>query len=269
ASVAAASRTDQTNYYGDKWQLQDASITVPALTRVDWDFNYKTTFSPDEVGSPAAESSVTGYFPCDPSGSTAGNFRTGASCMQGLGRANPAVSGNYRFAMQSANSNGTSVSPFLSAATPVVCPEAVIAAYTGYTGTCAKTNGTLSVLVGGTADATASEGNTAEASFSWSFTGGSPTTLPGASVTVPAGATGFTLTITYPGGYKATAQGSISQASFVAGFDLSPSTVLANNPYTLTNQMQKTGSATLNSVNYVVNPGACDPSFNAFSNAPA
>ena len=269
AATNLCASAGKTNYYGDKWQLQDASITVPALTRIDWDFNYKTSFSPDEVGSPATESSVIGYFPCDPSGPTAGTIRTGANCMQSLGLSNPAASGSYRFAMQSANSNGTSVSPFLSPAAPVVCPEAVIAAYAGFSGTCAKTGGTLSILVGGTADATASEGNVSESTFSWTFTGSNPATLPGPSVTVPAGATGFTLTIAYPGGYRATAQGSISQASFVAGFSVAPSTVLANNPYTLTNQMQKTGSVTLNSVNYVVAPGSCDPSFNSFSGAPA
>ena len=268
-NLSAAARTDQTNYYGDKWQLQDASVTVASLTRIDWDFNYKTSFSPDETGTPSSESSVIGYFPCDPAGPTSGNIRTGANCIQSLGLSNPAASGSYRFAMQSANSNGTSLSPYIAPGTQVVCPEAVVAAFAGYAGTCAKTGGTLNILVGGTADATASEGNISEASFSWAFTGGTPTTIAGAAVTVPSGATGFTLTITYPGGYKATAQGSISQASFVAGFSASPNPVLSNSAYTLTNQMQKTGSVTLNSVNYVVNPGTCSPSFNSFSTAPS
>ncbi|HKF45160.1 MAG TPA: S-layer homology domain-containing protein [Thermoanaerobaculia bacterium] len=268
-NLSAAARIDQTNYYGDKWQLQDASITVAPLTRIDWDFNYKTSFSPNETGSPASESSVIGYFPCDPSGPTSGNIRTGASCIQSLGLTNPAATGTYRFAMQSANSNGTSASPYVSPGTQVVCPEAFIAAYAGYSGTCAKTGGTLSILVGGTADATASEGNTAEASFAWAFTGSGTTNLAGGSVTVPSGATGFTLTITYPGGYKATAQGTVSQANFVAGFSAAPNPVLANSAYTLTNQMQKTSSVTLNSVNYVVNPGSCNPSFNSFASAPA
>ena len=54
------------------------------------------------------------------------------------------------------------------------------------------------------------------------------------------------------------------QASLVAAFSLIPNPVLINTPLTLTNQMQIAGGTTLNSVNYVINPGACDPSFNAF-----
>jgi hypothetical protein len=266
-NLSAIGRIDKTNYYGDRWQLQDTSVSTLAITRIDWDFLYKTFFSLDEVGAPATEASVVGYFPCDPSGTATGAIRTGANCMQSLGLTNPAAPNSYRFAMQSANTNGTSTTPFLSAPIPVVCPQANILGYTGFSGTCAKTAGRLNILSGGNADASASQGNLVEASVNWSFTGQNPISVQGPVVPVPSGATGFTLTITYPGGYKATAQGSIAQASLVPAFSLVPDPVLLNTSVTLTNQMQL-ANATLNSVNSVITQGACDSSFNAFGSAP-
>jgi hypothetical protein len=84
---------------------------------------------------------------------------------------------------------------------------------------------------------------------------------------VPSDATGFTLTITYPGGYRATAQGNIVQASLIPAFSLAPDPVLLNTSLTLTNQMQE-ANATLNSVNSVISQGACSSSFSAFTSAP-
>lgn len=266
-NLSAESRTDKTNYYGDKWQLQDASVSAVPITRIDWDFIYKGAFSPDEVGAPSTEATVTGYFPCDPSGTVQGSIRTGADCMQSLGLTNPAATNSYRFAMQSANQNGTSTSAFISSAVQFVCPQASIPGYTGFSGTCAKTSGTLSVLAGGSADASGSQGNLAEASVNWSFTGSNPISVQGAIVPVPSGATGFTLTITCPGGYRATAQGNIVQSSLIAAFSLAPDPVLINSSLTLTNQMQE-ANATLDSVNYVISQGACSSSFSGFSSAP-
>ena len=266
-NLSAASRTDKTNYYGDRWQLQDASTSAVPITRIDWDFIYKDAFSPDEVGVPSTEATVIGYFPCDPGGVAQGSVRTGASCMQSLGLVNPPLTNSYRFAMQSANQNGTSTSPFLSAAVQFVCPQANILGYAGFSGTCAKTSGTLGVLVGGSADASASQGNLAEASANWSFTGPSPINVQGMIVPVPSGATGFTLTITYPGGYRATAQGNIVQSSLIPAFSLAPDPVLLSASLTLTNQMQL-AQATLDSVNYVITQGSCTSPFNGFSSAP-
>jgi hypothetical protein len=266
-NLSAAGRADKTNYYGDKWQLQDASVSPVTITRIDWDFLYKAFFSPDEVGAPATEATVVGYFPCDPSGPVTGAIRTGANCMQSLGLTNPAAPNSYRFAMQSANQNGTSANPFISSPVQFACPQATILGYAGFSGTCAKTSGTLSILGGGSADASASQGNLAEASLNWSFTGQNPISVQGAIVPVPSGATGFTLTITYPGGYKATAQGNIVQASLIAAFSLAPDPVLLNTPLRLTNLMQQ-ASATLDSVNYVTSQGACSSSFNAFASSP-
>ncbi len=257
ANLSAAGRADKTNYYGDKWQLQDASTTTSPLNEVDWDFNYAGSYSKDEGGAPSTEGTVTGYFPCDPNGVAKGDIRLGTNCIQSLGLTNPAASGSYLFAEQSANANGPSASPFVSSAIPVVCAQAIILGYTGSTGTCAKTGGTLNVLTGGNADASASKGNLAEASFNWSFTGSNPISASSAVVPVPAGDTGFTLTITYPGGYTATASGTIVQTDLVAAFSLTPNPVLINTTLTLSNQMQIAAKATLNSVDYLVNPGAC------------
>lgn len=266
-NLSAESRTDKTNYYGDKWQLQDASVSAVPITRIDWDFIYKGALSCDEVGAPLTEATFTGYLPCDPAGVVQGALRTGANCMQSLGLTNPAAANNYRFASQSANQNGTSASPFISSAVQFACPQATIVGYTGFSGTCAKSSGTLGVLAGGSADASGSQGNLAEASINWSFTGSSPISVQGAIVPVPSGATGFTLTITYPGGYRATAQGNIVQSNLVAAFSVAPDPVVTNSSLTLTNLMQ-VASATLDSVNYVISQGACSSSFSGFSSAP-
>ena len=257
---SAAGRADKTNYDGDKWQLQDASITVPAPTRIDWDFDHKTSFSPDEVGAPAGESSVTGYFPwLDPSGQTAGQLCVaGANCMQSLGLANPAATSSYRFATQSANSNGTSASPFVAPTAAGRLPRGDrLPRYTGYTGTCAKTERNVRASsVGGTADA---------GRVRRQRRGGRPSVgrsldrarrpFSGPSVTVPSGATGFTLDDHLPGRLqgdrrraRSPRRASLAGFSAAAGHGARRSSPLTPD----TNQMQKTGSVTLNSVNLVV-----------------
>ncbi len=254
---SAGNRADKASYYGDKWQLVDASTPTGSITRIDWDLIYNgVSFAADETGDPATEGTVTGYFPCDPSGSVAGNIRSSANCIQSLGLTNPATSKSYRFAMQSANVNGTSATPFVSSPVQVSCPQANVSGYAGYTGTCARSGGTLNVLTGGSADASSSLGNLTEASFDWSFVG---STLTCSTITcgVPVGASSFTLTITYPGGYQATATGNIVVSNLVAAFSLAPNPVLLNGQLTLTNHMQKATMTTLDSVDYLINPGAC------------
>src|SRR5262249_9006747 len=168
---SAASRTDKTNHYGDQWQLKDTSTTVSPVTNVDWDFNYNGTYAKDEGGAPAQEGTITGFFPCDPNGvgGVKGDIRLSTNCIQSLGLSNPAGAGNYRFAMQSANANGTSANVFVSQPIAVTCPQVNIVGYTGFAGTCAKSNGTLGVLTGGVADASGSQGN--PLSFDWTFPG--------------------------------------------------------------------------------------------------
>jgi hypothetical protein len=256
-NVSAGSRGDKTNYYGDKWQLQDTSGGNP--TSVTWDFNYTGSFVADETGTEAAEGLVIGYFPCDPGGGTPGNIRSGSNCRQSLGLTNPPATGNYQFALRSANQFGTSTNTFVSAAIGVACPRAGISGYTGFTGTCVKTGGSLSVPTGGNADASFSSGNIGEATFSWTFTfpSGPPAGLQGASVAVPNGANGFALSIDYPGGYQATASGAVQfQPAIVPDFS-SPGSVIRGSTFSLTNHMQKASTTTLDSVDYLFNPGAC------------
>ena len=257
-NLSAADRSDKSNYYGDKWQLQDTSSSGP--TSVTWDFNYVGSFAADETGSKAAEGTVIGYFPCDPSSFPAGNIRSGASCMQSLGLSNPPATGNYRFALRSANSFGPSANTFTSAAQQVACPQATIAGYSGFSGTCMKSGGTLSVLEGGNADASASKGNLGEASFSWtfSFPSGPASFFSGQVVGVPNGANGFALAIAFPGGYQAGASGAvaITQTPFVAAFS-APGSVVRGTSFTLVNQMQKGPNTAVNSVDLLFNPGPC------------
>ncbi len=255
-NLSAAGRADKTNYYGDRWQLTDASISGSPITSIAWDFLYKGSFAPDEAGGPTVEGAVAGYFPCDPSGASPGTFRTGANCLQSLGLSNPPAPGSYAFAEDSSNQYGTSSNAFFSPLIAFVCPQATIVGYTGFAGTCAKSGGTLGVLVGGNADASGSSGNVGEAVFDWSFTGSAPISVQGPIVPVPSGATGFALTITYPGGYKATAQGAVAQSALIAAFSLTPNPALVASQLTLTNQMQM-ASATLNSVDFSIQPGAC------------
>ncbi len=205
-NLSSQARGDSVNYYGDKWQLQDISNPSPT-TRTDWDFNYQGAFVPDEGGSPASEGLVTGYFPCDPSVAL-GNIRTGASCMQSLGLTNPPDPRNYQFAMLSS----VSASPFVSPSFPVSCPQVGIVGYAGFTGTCAETGGTLTVVRGGFADAKVSKGNTTDPAtqFDWTFPGSSTPNVSGPAPGVPSDATTFTLRITFPGGYQATASGSVT-----------------------------------------------------------
>jgi hypothetical protein len=257
-NLSAASRTDKNNYFGDRWQLQDTSTQAP--TSVTWDFNYTSSFVADETGSEASLGTVNGYFPCDPKGVPAGDIRTGTNCRQSLGLANPPGQGSFQFAMRSANGFGPSANTFVSASISMTCPQAGIVGYAGFTGTCAKTGGTLTLAAGSSADASLSKGNVGEAGFSWLFTfpTGSPVALQGQSVPVPDGTTGFSLTITYPGGYQATASGAVvlTGTSFVADFS-APGAVVRGTAFNVTNQMQKPVTTTLNSVDYLINPGFC------------
>src|ERR1700693_3932859 len=255
-TLSAQGRGDSANYYGDKWQLQDSSTPGPP-TRIDWDFNYKGSFQVDESGDPTSEGTVTGYFPCDPNGVAPGTLRTGANCIQSLGLTNPPASGSYQFAMQSANQYGTSPNTFTSSPFQVVCPQAGIVGSTGSAGTCVKSGVAFTVLTGGNADAGASLGNLAEASFTWAFTGSSPINVSGKVVPVPVGATGVSRTITSPGGYQATAAGTVTQTSLVPRFSLAPNPILRNTTLAVTNQMDKLTTTNLDSVDYQMSLGAC------------
>ncbi len=256
-NVSAANRADKTNYYGDKWQLKDTSTSSP--TSVTWDFNYTGSFVGDESGAENVEGNVIGYFPCDPSGVIRGDFRSGSNCQVSLGLANPPPPGNYQFAMRSANSFGPSSNTFTSTAIAFTCPQATVAGYGNFFGTCAKSGGVLNVPLEGTADASASTGNLGEAVANWIFTFplASPVGAQGLTVTVPPGANGFSLTITYPGGYQATASGTVTFAQSLVPDFSTPNTVIRGSQFTVLNQMQKAPTTTLDSVDYLFTAGAC------------
>src|SRR6202011_200106 len=168
------------------------------------------------------------YWPCDPA--SGGNLTTGAGCYASHG------AGPYKFALKTANINPdpTNTGQYILGLPPapgpitVVCPQVRIIGYSGSTGTCSQTAGTLAILTGGTADARSTQGNINDSRthFAWVFTGGSGGTSTSQNPTVPPGVTGFSLTVTYPDGSQSTATGPVTQTDLVPAFSLSPNPVL-------------------------------------------
>ena len=245
-----ASRTGANagNFYGDKFTLTDTSSTGVPITSVAWDFNTNGSTFATDASLGTANSLPNVYFPCDPAGTTAGNPVTGANCATSLGIGTTPANASFQFAERSSNQNGPAANPFFSAPVAMKMPQAIVANMSG---------GVLSVLSGGNADASPSQGNLAEASYLWSFTGGSGGTSTFQSAPVPAGATGFGLTITYPGGYTATTSGTITQVDFVPSFTMNPTTVPLGGTTTLTSTSQKAASTTTQQTDLSVQPGSC------------
>ena len=255
-NLSAAQRTGSeatTNYFGDRFHASNSSSTAAPLTQIQWDLNVASigsppvpTFQPDAAFSGAPTTSLTDinpmYFPCDPSGTVIGDPRTGTNCYASVG--NPAGGSTFRFGIQVANANGPSAAPFISPAITMQAPSAEIA---GLFGT------VLRVLTGGQADASGSQGNVAEATFTWTFqtSAGPLAPMTGPVVNVPAGVIGFDLAIQYKGGYVARASGSVDQKDLVPEFSVSPNPVLNGGTLTIQNQML-IGNAVLNSVGYTI-----------------
>jgi PKD repeat protein len=202
------------------------------------------------------------YLPCDPSGAVVGDPRAGTNCYGSVGSPGNA---DFRIGVRSHNANGWSQAPFISSALTIHVPTARIAGFA---------DGVLRVLSGGAVDARGSDGNIVDAIFQWNFfdqlgqTGngvGSPT---GALLSsgVPAASRSFRLTVTYKGGYTAPViNGAVQQVDLVPDFSLSPATVLHGASLTLTNQMQKGATTTLNAVRYEVSASSTPPA--SFSGA--
>lgn len=125
ANLSAAQRSGaeaSKNYFGDRWRVEDNSSTASALTQIEWDWN---VLSPGGTPTFQADAALSGslpnagltdfnpaYFPCDPSGSLAGDPRTGANCYGSVGTTPSGAS--YRIGVLARNANGPSASPFLS-----------------------------------------------------------------------------------------------------------------------------------------------------------
>ena len=74
---------------------------------------------------------------------------------------------------------------------------------------------------------------------------------------MPNGAVGFSLAITFPGGYQATASGAVSlTSSLVAAFS-TQNPVVRGSSFILANEMVKAPTTTLNSVDFLILSGAC------------
>ena len=243
--------TGGTNFLGDRIELTDASQSATPIHHVDWDVNAVGAFAPD--ASVGTGTSITGYLPCDPASS--GSFATGVGCAASVGAPATTTAWAQRFSEQSTNSVSISQNVFTSNAIQFLCASISILGYSGGTGGCAQTGGTLRVLSGGSADASGTQGNINDpaTTFAWGFNPGG--VLSGKIVQVPAGAQAFSLTVTYPGGWQSTATGSVVQTDLVPAFSVSPASVLVNRPITLTNLMQIGPAATLRSVDYRILQG--------------
>ena len=248
-NLTAQAQGRSTNYFGDKFHVSDQSVSYAPLDTIKWDVNLPggvvANFAPDAAfsGAYTSHSDIpVAYLPCDPA--SGGDPTTGTNCFSSVGA--PASGGTFYLGDQTHNANGDGVPPWVSPGLVFVPPAVSIVGYDG---------NTLQVLAGNAnnGDASASQGNTAEASFLWTF---SPSgSANGTVVTVPTTATGFSLTATYKGGYTVVKTGAVQQVDLVPNFTMAPNPVLKGASLTLTNRMQKASAATLNSVTYLLTPG--------------
>ncbi len=249
------------NYYGDKWRIQNNAATAAPLDNIEWDWNVASTPSPTFQADAAFSGGLPNaaltdfnpaYLPCDPSAAVAGNPLTGVNCHGSVN--SPSGNADFRIGVRAHNTNGWSQSPFISSAITMQPPQARIAGFSG---------GVLRVLSGGQTDASGSDGNVTDASFNWAFfdTGGGDVGTPqGSHVSIPLASKTFRLTVVYRGGFTATPlTGSIQQVDLVPDFSVSPAAVLHGTNVTLTNQMQKGTTTTLNAVRYAISSSATAP----------
>lgn len=241
-NLSAAGRPSPENaktYYGDKWQIKDSSVSYLPITELDWDFHYTGAFVPEVIANPPGSWSDINpaWWPCDEL--TGGDIKTGTGCYQSLG----APAANYQLALRSKNGNLPDPAPTVSPAISVLAPQVNIVGFSG---------NVLQVLAGNpnNGDASGSQGNTADATFAWTFTPSG--SASGKIVTVPLTATAFSLTVTYKGGYAATKSGSVLQVDLVPNFSAAPNPVLKSSPLTLQNLMQKAAAAVVVTVSYAI-----------------
>ncbi|HEY6051246.1 MAG TPA: PKD domain-containing protein, partial [Thermoanaerobaculia bacterium] len=260
------------NYYGDKVTFADNSSSGVPISSVDWDLVTPAvgTFAADAAVSGSGKNSVTGYYPCDPSGGADFVSGLGACKISVFGTGVPPATASFVFAERSTNQNGVAQNPpgpppgvFYSS--PIAFRQPLIGIL-GYN----PTTSTLSVLSGGNADASPTQGNTADATFQWTFNPGA-VARTGMVVAVPTGASTFTLLVTWKAGYTQSLTGNINQTDLVPEFTMSPASppgVTVNGTLTLTNAMQKSPATVLNSVDYAIASGNCPANLPAFSPLP-
>ncbi len=235
------------NYFGDRWQIADASVSFLPLTELGWDFHHTGAFAAEVIDTPPLETASINpaYWPCDEL--NGGDIQSGAGCYQSLG----APTSTYRLALRSKNGNLPDPAPWVSPEVPLLQPQVAIVGF----------NGTLlSLLSGGNADARPSQGNTGEATFAWTFTPGGAASGINPPIPAGAGASGtFSVKATYKGGYTNTKAGAYQLVDLVPNFSASPNPVLISAPLTLKNLMQIGGTTTLNSVEYALTSSATPP----------
>jgi len=250
-NLSAVQQGRSASYFGDKWELEDASVSYQPLTNISWDINSAPgSFLGDAAWSGSPTASLTdilpAYWPCEP---ISGGDLKGVTpnCWSSL---DSPQSGTYYLGLKSTNINGQSAAYF-SGGISVSAPPISIVGYNG---------NVLQVLAGtsNNGDASASQGNTAEATFTWAFTPSG--TATGMVVSVPSLATAFTLTAAYKGGFSVTKSGAVQQVDLVPNFSATPTVVLINANLALRNLMQIGGGTSLNFVDWAISTSSTPPS---------
>ena len=160
-NLSAAERTspeNTKNYFGDKWQIADASVSFLPIIKLEWDFHYTGAFAPEITLNGADLRGYAynpAYWPCD----------AGAAATSGPARA-PAGSDRRHVSVAELGVKNESNRPDPQISRPRSRGAAPQISIVGYTGN------VLQILAGNpnNGDASASQGNTAEANFAWSFT---------------------------------------------------------------------------------------------------
>ena len=65
ASAPPVGRGDGINYHGDKWSIQDASVSYAPITERDWDFHNIGPFVAEKITNPGVDTYNPAYWPCD------------------------------------------------------------------------------------------------------------------------------------------------------------------------------------------------------------
>ncbi len=251
-NLTAVQQGRSASYFGDQWELKDASVSYQPLTNIQWDINTGAAgpFVADTAWSGSPTTSLTdivpAYWPCEPA--SGGDLKgVTPNCWSSLGSPQ---SGTYSLGLKTSNINGQSAAYFSGGIT-VSAPAVSILGYNG---------NVLQVLAGSpnNGDASASQGNTAQATFNWSFTPSGTATGP--IVSVPSLATAFSLTATYKGGFSVTKSGAVQQVDLVPNFSATPSPVLINSSLTLHNLMLIGGGTSLNFIDWAISTSSTPPS---------
>ena len=85
-NLSSQGRGDGVNYFGDRWQIKDSSVSYKPITELDWDFHNTGAFAAETIQAGASVGGTTynpAYWPCDEL--NGGDLGSGTGCYQSLG----------------------------------------------------------------------------------------------------------------------------------------------------------------------------------------